>query len=151
MQEAATHLARRKGGETWCGLPASGMTLADRGGPWKPAGPLCSECEAAELAYLERRDELTAKALLAEGVTAEYLAGRERLRAVSPRLHEPAAASPGWWSHYDEGYVAGLEGRYSPPSAQAAASGYDVGHFDGTTDSPKARAETRAREYLGEG
>ncbi len=47
--------------------------------------------------------------------------------------------------------MAGLEGRYSPPSAQAAASGYDVGHFDGTTDSPKARAETRAREYLGEG
>ena len=36
MQEAATHLARRSGGETWCGLPASGVTLAGHGDPWKP-------------------------------------------------------------------------------------------------------------------
>ena len=151
MQEPATHLVRRSGGETWCGLPASGVTLAGHGDPWKPVGRLCSDCEAAKLAYLERRDELTAKALLEQGVTADYLVRRERLRAVSPRLHEPAASSPGWWGHYREGYVAGLEGRYKPPGAQAAANGYDAGHFDGTTDAPKARAEARVREHLGEG
>ena len=89
--------------------------------------------------------------VLEEGVTADYLVRRERLRAVSPRLHEPVDSSPGWWSHYREGYVAGLEGRHKPPGAQAAASGYDAGHFDGTTDAPKARAEARVREYLGEG
>ena len=151
MQEPATHLVRRSGGETWCGLPASGVTLAGHGDPWKPVGRLCSDCEAAKLAYLERRDALTAKALLEEGVTADYLVRRERLRAVSPRLHEPAASSPGWWSHYRDGYVAGLEGRHKPPGAQAAANGYDAGHFDGTTDAPKARAEARVREHLGEG
>ena len=40
MQEAATHLARRSGGETWCGLSASGVTLAGHGDPWKPVGHL---------------------------------------------------------------------------------------------------------------
>ena len=32
MQEPATHLVRRSGGETWCGLPASGVTLMLRRG-----------------------------------------------------------------------------------------------------------------------
>ena len=41
MQAAATHLARRRsGGETWCGLPASGVTPAGHGDPWKPIIPL---------------------------------------------------------------------------------------------------------------
>ena len=40
MQEAATHLARRSGGESWCGRPASGVTPAGHGDPWKPVGHL---------------------------------------------------------------------------------------------------------------
>ena len=56
MQEPATHLARRSGGETWCGLPASGVTLAGHGDPWKPVGRLCSDCEAAKLALSVSHD-----------------------------------------------------------------------------------------------